>query len=218
MKIAIDGPAGAGKSTVAKRLAEILGITYIDTGAMYRALTLKGLRNGIDFNDGLGLKALAENTSISFSQKGGEIRVYCDGKDVTEDIRSPMVSQWVSTVASDEGVREVMVRKQREMAENSSVVMDGRDITHTVLPDADFKFFLTASLKQRAKRRQKELAEKGFRVDIQELVKEIEARDKKDMQRKVGALRLTPDAVLIDTTNLDIENVLAMMLKIIRGD
>lgn len=217
MKIAIDGPAGAGKSTVARKLARELGILYIDTGAMYRALTWKGLQLGIDLDDPEQLHKLAISTRIDFTVPAeGEMRVFCDGLDVTEAIRAPRVSQWVSVVAADPRVREIMVRQQQEIAQRNDVVMDGRDITHCVLPDADYKFFLTADLEERVRRRKKELEEKGYQIDEAALRKEIQERDYLDENREVGALKIVPEAIVVDTSHMSWQEVMNRILEIIR--
>lgn len=215
MKIAIDGPAGAGKSTIARLLAQRLGFIYIDTGAMYRALTLKALRNGIDLSDEDELYQLILHTDISFCYGDGEQKILCDGEDVSEDIRKPEISANVSRVASFPGVRRVMVERQRKMADKVSVVMDGRDIGECVLPDADYKFFLTASIEERANRRRKELEAKGYDIDLETLKEEIKARDEADTNRKVGALKILEDSIVIDTSSMSIEQVIDNMLKII---
>ncbi|MGE5543901.1 MAG: (d)CMP kinase [Bacillota bacterium] len=216
MKIAIDGPAGAGKSTVARRIAKELGILYIDTGAMYRALTWKTLQSKIDLSDTEALYQLARDTVIDIQDDGHGLRIFCDGQEVTTEIRSPEVSRMVSVVAADDKVREVMVEKQRAIALRNDVVMDGRDITHCVLPDAEYKFFLTASLDVRTRRRGQELQSQGYEVDLDRLKQEIMERDQRDMSRKVGPLMITPDAVVIDTSDLDCEGAVQSVLGIVR--
>ncbi len=216
MKIAIDGPAGAGKSTVARQIAADLGVLYIDTGAMYRALTWKVLQTGIDPGNSSDLIRIAGDTVIDLHEEAGEPRVYCDHKDVTAEIRTPEVSRLVSTIAADEGVRRLMVQKQQELAGKYDVVMDGRDITHTVLPDADHKFFLTASLEERALRRGRELTAQGYTVDLEQLQRDIEERDRRDMERSTGPLMLVPNALLIDTTDMDYQEVVRQVLRHIR--
>lgn len=218
MKIAIDGPAGAGKSTIAKLIANKLGFTYIDTGAMYRALTWKAMQNGIDLNDSQALANLAKSTNINFQYISGEQRVICDGHDVSEVIRSPEVSSAVSAVASQGQVREVMVAMQQVMASHLHVVMDGRDIGERVLPDADYKFFLTASLDERVSRRKRELAGRGYTLDEDALRRDIAERDRMDMERAVGALKILPDSIMIDTTGQSIQEVCARILGLLKED
>lgn len=215
MKIAIDGPAGAGKSTLARQIAEKLGILYIDTGAMYRALTWKALASNINLRDKASLYELAVATEISLVYEDGQLRVYCDRQDVTEAIRTPEVSRWVPVVAVDEGVRKVMVEKQREIARKTSVVMDGRDIGLCVLPDADFKFYLTANLEERARRRAKEMVKKGYKVNFEEIKAEIWERDKLDSEREIGPLKVLPDSIVIDTSYLTAEEVVDKVLSLI---
>lgn len=215
MKIAIDGPAGAGKSTLARQIAEKLGILYIDTGAMYRALTWKALASNINLRDKATLYELAVATEISLVYEDGQLRVYCDRQDVTEAIRTPEVSRWVPVVAVDEGVRKVMVEKQREIARKTSVVMDGRDIGLCVLPDADFKFYLTANLEERARRRAKEMVKKGYKVNFEEIKAEIWERDKLDSEREIGPLKVLPDSIVIDTSYLTAEEVVDRVLSLI---
>lgn len=216
MKIAIDGPAGAGKSTVARRVAEILGIIYVDTGAMYRALTLKALDNNVNLEDQNTLAKLAETTEIDLAYRDGGLHVFCDGSEVTEGIRTPEVSRAVSRVASCAGVRSAMVRQQQALAGRADVIMDGRDITHCVLPDAEYKFYFTASLEERARRRGLELEEKGHTVDYGRLAEEIRERDRQDMEREVGALQITPDAVVLDTSKMSEDQVINTLLNIVR--
>ncbi len=213
--IAIDGPAGAGKSTVAKALAKKLGYLYIDTGAMYRALTLKALENNIDISDEEALKKLAQTTNIKLTP-GEEQKVYLDEMDVTEAIRMPEVTKNVSQVAQYAGVREKLVLCQRKLAEKNLVVMDGRDIGTNVLPNAKYKFYLSASIHERAKRRYEELKQKGYEVDFDKLMLEIENRDRQDSSRKIAPLVQAPDAIFIDTTNLTPEEVIEKIYFIVR--
>lgn len=217
IQIAIDGPAGAGKSTVAKLVAKKLDVLYVDTGAMYRALTWKALQKGIDVKDSEALTELAVNTEIDLVKlpKNNELLVICDGEDVTSAIRSPQVSQAVSLVAQVEAVREILVKKQRDIAQSVSVVMDGRDIGSYVLPDAPYKFFLTASLQERAKRRFNELCSKGYVVDIKQLEREIAQRDEMDSHRDIAPLVKVPEAIEIDTTMLTPEQVAEKIVQYI---
>lgn len=217
MKIAIDGPAGAGKSTIARILAAKLGVLYIDTGAMYRALALKALNTTINLHDPQDLLELALHTHIHFELNDQQQKVICDGRDVTGAIRSPEVSAVVSQVAVHPAVRKQMVIMQRDMARNHSVVMDGRDIGECVLPDADYKFYVTASLEERTKRRIKELQANGYEVDEERVKREIMQRDHQDSHREVGALKLLPDSILIDTSALTVDQAVTKIMKIIQG-
>ncbi len=217
MKIAIDGPAGAGKSTIARTLAAKLGVLYIDTGAMYRALALKALKTAINLHDPQDLLELALHTHIHFELNNQQQKVICDGRDVTGAIRSPEVSAVVSQVAVHPAVRKQMVIMQRDMARNHSVVMDGRDIGECVLPDADYKFYVTASLEESTKRRIKELQANGYEVDEERVKREIMQRDHQDSHREVGALKLLPDSILIDTSALTVDQAVTKIMKIIQG-
>lgn len=205
--VAIDGPAGAGKSTIAKLLAKKLGATYIDTGAMYRAITYKAIKNNIDLEDEHALWQLTLHSSIELIQDQQNQLVYLDGYNVTEEIRSPHVSQQVSIVAKHPKVREQMVLLQRSLAEKSSVVMDGRDIGTTVLPNANVKIFLTASVEERARRRHNELVQKGYSPDLSTILQDIIERDRLDSERASSPLVQAEDAVLVDATHLTIDQV-----------
>lgn len=217
LKIAIDGPAAAGKSTVAKRVAQMLNITYIDTGAMYRALTLKALKEKVPFTDEKSLVHLFLQTSLSFKQINGEQRVILDGKDVTEEIRQPKVTKHVSTVAKHKQIRELMVKEQRQLAKNNQVVMDGRDIGTHVLPDADVKIFLVASVEERAKRRYEENLKRGYKSNLEYIKEEIKMRDLEDENRTVSPLVKAKDAVEINTTHLTIDEVVKKIISIIKS-
>lgn len=217
MKIAIDGPAGAGKSTAAKMLALRLGYVYIDTGAMYRALAYKALQQGTSLQDEQALFDLARNISIRFQPSPGQgQQIRCDGQDVTELIRTPGVSQAVGMVAAHTSVRQVMVELQKELAADGNVVMDGRDIGEVVIPDADFKFFLTADVHERARRRQAEWASNGQKRPAEEVLAEIIDRDYSDSHREFGALKELAESIVIDTTGLNAGQVEQVMLGIIR--
>lgn len=213
INVAIDGPAGAGKSTVARLVAKELNFLYIDTGAMYRALTFKALTEKINLEDDIDLTTLARNTRVHLvnSQEGQKVIV--DDNDVSIDIRTPEVTQKVSIVAKVSGVRQEMVKLQRIMALEGGVVMDGRDIGTHVLPNAERKFFLTASLDERAKRRFLELKSKGYEVEFEELKEDIAKRDKLDEERETAPLIKADDAILIDTTGFEIEEVVQKILK-----
>jgi cytidylate kinase len=213
--IAIDGPVGAGKSTVAKLVARKLGYLYVDTGAMYRAVALKALRLGMDINDPIVMAMLAEATDIQLQQQGdGGVRVFLDGEDVTEAIRTPEVSEASSIVSAHEGVRKVLAERQKVMAELGGVVMEGRDIQTVIAPDAEVKIFLTASLEERAKRRWLELQQKGISVSYEEVLQEVKERDERDKTRAIAPLRKAPDAVEIDTTGMTPEEVAEKIVKL----
>ncbi|ANR71317.1 cytidylate kinase [Selenomonas sp. oral taxon 126] len=211
--IAIDGPAGAGKSTVAKIVAEKLGYTYIDTGAMYRGVAWKTLRDDKDAPDEAILRAVHDiDVRLACTESG--TRVTVDGTDVTAEIRTPEVTHIVSRVAALGPVREKMVELQRAMAADSAVVMDGRDIGTNVLPNADVKIFLTASVEERARRRYDEMVAKGYAVNFDALKDEIASRDKQDSERAISPLRQAEDAVLLDSTALTIDEVVARILEL----
>lgn len=215
--VAIDGPAGAGKSTVAKILAEKLHCTYIDTGAMYRAVALEILeskdRPTEDEIEELAKKIL-ETIKIDLTFEDGVTRVFTNGREVSEEIRTPRVSQLVPYVASLDFVREKLVELQRKMSRDKSVVLDGRDIGTVVLPDANVKIFLTASIEERARRRFEELKSKGIpSVDLETLQREIAARDRADIERKNSPLKQAPDAIRIDSTYDRIDQVVDMILE-----
>lgn len=211
--IAIDGPAGAGKSTVAKIVAEKLGYTYIDTGAMYRGVAWKTLQQSQEARDEDILRAVQDiDVRLACTESG--TRVTVDGTDVTQEIRTPEVTHIVSRVAALGPVREKMVELQRAMAADGAIVMDGRDIGTNVLPNADVKIFLTASVEERARRRYDEMKEKGYAVNFDELKGEIALRDKQDSEREISPLRQAEDAVLLDTTSLSIDEVVTHVLKL----
>ncbi|MGD8400844.1 MAG: (d)CMP kinase [Bacillota bacterium] len=209
--IALDGPSGSGKSTIARLLARRFNYTYIDTGAMYRAVTLKALQAGVDLADPLQLTALTEQTKIilQYAAVSDSLRlqVLLDGVAVSEAIRSLEVTNNVSVVAAVPGVRAALVKQQQKMARAGGVVMDGRDIGTVVLPMAELKVYLTASVAERGKRRWLELREKGVQVELSELIAQIERRDYLDSNREVAPLRQAPDALLLDTSNLSIADV-----------
>lgn len=207
IQIAIDGPAAAGKSTIAKITAEKLGYTYIDTGAMYRALTHKALKLNIHTNDGVKLEELLQNTDIVLIPTSEGQAVFVDGENVTEDIRTQEVTQGVSAVSAHQKVRELMVEKQRELCDDLGVVMDGRDIGTDVLPNAELKIFMTASVEERAGRRHAENLKRGIDSSLEVLQSEISERDRADSEREVSPLRQADDAILVDTTSMSIEEV-----------
>lgn len=215
ISIAIDGPASSGKSTVAKILAKKLKYVYCDTGAMYRALTYLALEKNIDFENEKALVEICLAHTISFEQTEKEQLVFVDGVEVTEAIRQPNVTNAVSIVAKHAAVREKMVEMQQEIGQAGGVVMDGRDIGTAVLPDAEVKIFLVASVKERAERRYKENQEKGIATDFETLKKEIEHRDYLDSTREVSPLKQAVDAVKIDTTGMSIDEVVRAIEEII---
>ncbi|MDD6383494.1 (d)CMP kinase [Mitsuokella jalaludinii] len=210
--VAIDGPAGAGKSTVAQLAAKKLGYTYIDTGAMYRAVAWKVLQQGGAVTDEKILGVIP-GIDVELAYEDGQTTVRVDGQDVTGKIRTPEVSHIVSQVAALGPVREKMVDLQRKMAARGGVLMDGRDIATNVLPDADVKIYLTASIEERAQRRYKELCEKGLQVNLADIQRDIAARDKADMEREISPLVQAEDATLLDTTGLSIDEVVAKILE-----
>jgi cytidylate kinase len=212
--IAIDGPAGAGKSTIAKKVADILGIEYIDTGAMYRAFTLKVLKSNININNVQQIIKLLESTKIEFKNR----HIYLDGIRVDEDIRDNIISNNVSNIAKIKEVREKMVEIQQELAKSNNVIMDGRDIGTVVLPNANYKFFVTASVEERARRRYKELLTNNIdNITYEQVLEEIKKRDEIDSNREISPLRKSPDAYLIDTTNKTIEESVQEVISIIEG-
>ena len=212
--IAIDGPAGAGKSTVAQIVAQRLNYTYIDTGAMYRAIAWKVLQDGLTVNDTLGIINIAKSITIKLINNDGRTKVFVDEDEVTAEIRDPSVSHIVSEIAQVAAVREAMVSLQQIMARQGGVVMDGRDIGTHVLPNADVKIFLTASIEQRAQRRWRELTDKNFTISLAEITRDIAARDKKDCEREISPLIQAPDAILLDTTAISIEQAVIAILTI----
>lgn len=216
ISIAIDGPASSGKSTVAKILAKQLNYVYCDTGAMYRAITYLALQNQIDIQAEEPLVALCVNHTISFQQAENGQRVFIDGHEVTEAIRQPDVTNAVSAVSKNAKVREEMVALQQKIGQAGGVVMDGRDIGTAVLPKAEVKIFLVASVEERAERRFKENQEKGIETDFETLKAEIERRDYLDSTREVSPLVQASDAVKIDTTGLTIEEVVAAIQNVIK--
>lgn len=210
--IAIDGPSGSGKGTIAKEVAKRLGFTYIDTGAMYRCVALKSIRDNVETNDEDKIVDLLKNMNIKLTNEG---KVYMDDEDVSESIREMNVTSKVSKISSIVKLREQMRIKQREFAGNNNVVMEGRDITTEVFPDADYKFFLDASIDERAKRRQLQNEIKGIKSTYEEVRKSLETRDYDDINRPVGALKRTDDQIYIDSSNLKIEEVINKILEIV---
>ncbi|WP_078576889.1 (d)CMP kinase [Salipaludibacillus agaradhaerens] len=215
MNIAIDGPAGAGKSTVAKLLAEKLGFVYIDTGAMYRALTWKAIKENVDVNDEKVLHQLLKECDIALVNDSGHSLVKLNGQDVTEEIRNASVTNNVSYVAKHPLIRKEMVTKQQLLAANGGTVMDGRDIGTAVLPEANVKIFLTASVEERAKRRHEENISKGMSSDFVKLKEDIAKRDQIDSERDVAPLKQAEDAIVLDSTSMSIEEVVENIYGVI---
>ncbi len=217
-RIAIDGPAGAGKSTVARAVARRLNLIYLDTGAMYRALTVAALRRDLDLHDDGALGELAElvRLDIRTEEATGRNLIFLDGEDVTETIRQPLVSRNVSFVAKSPPVRRIMSDLQRRFGQRGGVVMDGRDIGTHVMPDAEYKFFLTASLPERARRRREELLAKGEDISLEQMAEEIASRDKIDSERQYAPLCRAGDAVEIDTTAMTAEEVIQAIVDRVR--
>lgn len=217
LNIALDGPAGSGKSTVAKVIARDYNILHLDTGAMYRACGLKALRSGINPKDREGVEKLLPNLDLKVEYKDGKQHTILDGEDVSFAIRENVVSMAASDVSAHPAVRMKMVEMQREIAGSMSCVLDGRDIGSYVLPNAKFKFFVTADSKVRAERRFKELAERGEVVDFEALHAEIIARDKQDSEREFAPLVCASDAVIVDTSNMNIEEVICEIKRVIQS-
>lgn len=215
MQIAIDGPAGVGKSTLAKALAQHLDIIYLDTGAMYRGVTLLAQRQGVLPEEGPALEQLLEELSLNFRMIEGKKCLFNHDENIEEAIRKPEISKIVSEYAKLASVRTAMTRQQQRIAAETSVIMDGRDIGTVVLPDADFKFFITASVEERARRRYLELEEKGIHQDYQELVEDIARRDRLDSTRDIAPLKQAEDAILVDTDALNADEVLEKIIGII---
>lgn len=212
MIIAVDGPAGAGKSTISKLIAKKLNINYIDTGAMYRAVTYKCLSEGVDVKNEAAVIEVAKRTDIDFRDNN----VYLDSKVVNEEIRTREVSANVSDVAKIKEVRYLMVDVQREIGTRNDVILDGRDIGSYVFPNADYKFFLVATPEERGRRRYKELCEKGFEGTLEEIIKDIEKRDEIDSNREFAPLKKADDAIEIDTTGLGIDEVVETVVSKIK--
>jgi cytidylate kinase len=212
MIIAIDGPAGSGKTTVAKLLSKKLNISYLDTGATYRALTLKALTMRVNLEDASTLARIAQGLNLKIEKE----KIYLDGKDVSSEIRTPRVDKNISVVVAHKAVREVMVNLQRRLAKNNDFVVEGRDITTVVFPGAEFKFYLDADFTVRSQRRFAELKQKNVNIGLDELSDDLQKRDDSDKNRTVGPLRLSSDATYIDTTNLSIEEVISTLVRLIQ--
>ncbi|MFH1753097.1 MAG: (d)CMP kinase [Candidatus Omnitrophota bacterium] len=215
MIIAIDGPAGSGKSTVSRMVAQKLNLLYVDTGAMYRALTFKALRERLDLKDKETLADLAKNTKIDLVYgEDNSLVVLLDGLDVSKEIRTPDLTNNVKFIAGAAAVRAEMVKMQRRAAQSGrGAVLEGRDIGTVVFPDADKKFYLDADFRERAARRHKELLESGQSISLKDIEEDVQARDKSDMERKVGPLKRADDAIIIDTTHMSIEQTVEKILS-----
>ena len=215
--IAIDGPVSAGKSTIARLVAGELGYAYVDSGAMYRALAWAAREEGVSPEDVAGVRSLLESIEIELvPQSGGANRVRVNGREITEEIRAPEIGQLSSRLSEISGVRERMVALQREMAREGGVVMEGRDIQTVVMPEAEVKIFLTAPAEERARRRHLELRERGFEAELQTVLAEIQRRDGRDSNRKHSPLRAAPEAAVVDSGGLGIEEVVARVLAVVR--
>ncbi len=213
--VAVDGPAGAGKSTVAKAAAKAAELVYVDTGAMYRAIGLYLLEKGADIRDEEAVKKLLPEISVSIVYEEGVQKVLLNGNDVSGRIRTQEVGEAASVTSAYGAVREKLLHLQRELAASSDVIMDGRDIGTNILPDADLKVYLTAAVSVRAKRRYTELVEKGEEADLSEIEKEIEERDERDMHREIAPLKKAPEAVLLDTSDMNIDQAVKALLVLI---
>ncbi len=216
ISIAIDGPAGAGKSTLSRKTAENLGFIYVDTGALYRTVGLKFSMSGADTSLDCDIEGILAQTTVDIRFVDGEQRVFLDGKDVSNEIRTPAASMMASAVSAKPPVRAFLLDMQRKLARENNVVMDGRDIGTVVLPDATVKIYLTASAKARAERRYKELLEKGTEVTFKEVYDDMVQRDYNDMNRDIAPLKQADDAVLADTTECNLQESLDLLLKIIK--
>ena len=216
--VAIDGPSGAGKSTLARAAAERLGILYVDTGAIYRTIGLYVQRRGIDPKDTAAVLAALPDIRIGMDHDAdGMQRMLLNGEDVTADIRLPEISMYASAVSAIQGVRDFLMEMQRSLARERSVIMDGRDIGTVVLPDADVKIFLYADVEVRAKRRELELRQRGTPKPYEEVLREMEERDYNDTHRAAAPLRAADDAIMVDTSSMDFDASLALLLDVIRG-
>lgn len=216
ISIAIDGPAGAGKSTLSRKLAENLGFIYVDTGALYRTVGLKFSNIGADTNLNCDIDAVLSETAVDIRFVDGEQRVFLDEKDVSDEIRTPTASMMASAVSAKPSVRAFLLEMQRKLARENNVVMDGRDIGTVVLPNAEVKIYLTASAEARANRRYKELLEKGTTVTYKEVYDDMVQRDYNDMNREIAPLKQADDAILADTSNCNLEESLELLLKIVK--
>ena len=211
--IAIDGPAGAGKTTISKMLAKSLGYSYIDTGALYRGFALKALNEGVDIFDDGKLKDMCERTDLSFKNEGGELKLYLDGVDVSQEIREPHMSMKASDISARPIVREALLDLQRELGKDGCAILEGRDIGTVVFPDADLKFYLDASVEERANRRHRDFNSAGNKVSLDALIKDIKTRDNNDSTREHAPLKKTDDAIHVDSTTYSIDEVIEFMVE-----
>ena len=218
MIVAIDGPSGAGKSTLAKHIAKELGFTYLDTGAIYRALALKILRRGVDLDDTAALNAIVNDSDIDLRGRNGQLQVFLDGEDVSAAIRTPEVSQMASKASAIAMVRRRLLDLQRALGRRDNVVAEGRDIGTVVFPDAQVKIYLDASIEERARRRCDEVRAAGREVSLAETISEMEERDKRDSQRDIAPLRKADDAFVLDSSGLTAEGVAEKVLQIIKSE
>ena len=217
--ITIDGPSGVGKSTVAKSVANNLGLMYLDTGAMYRAVALQVKRNPINIDNENELLSLLKTTNIRIlNNKNNVLKITLNDEDITDEIRSPEISRISSDVATKSPVRKKLVELQRKIGSNGNIVVEGRDMGTYVFPDADIKFYLDATLEERAIRRKKQLMEKNIDTDLENMIKEIELRDKQDKERLESPLHPAPNAVIIDTTNLNTDEVINRIIREVKGE
>ena len=217
MLITIDGPAGAGKSTVSRVLANRLGLIYLDTGAMYRAVALKAIRKKIEINDEKALKSMCSDIVISFKSDEGVLKTFLDEEDVSAEIRKPEIDMSASSISAVKAVREAMTELQRKIGQKGSIVAEGRDMGTVVFPDADHKFFITASIEERAERRYRERVEKNEAADRKIIESDIQKRDQQDSSRALAPLKPAQDSIIIDTTDLNIDQVIDKMLLKIAG-
>ena len=217
--ITIDGPTGVGKSTVAKTVAVHLGLMYLDTGAMYRTVALQVMRNSLDLGNASELQSLLDNTHIEFvKDSSNALKIRLNGEDITNQIRSPQISKISSDVATKSEVRKKLVDIQRSVGKTGNIVVEGRDMGTYVFPEANFKFYLDASLNERANRRRNQLMENGIEIGMDKLLKDIELRDKQDTERMDSPLHPATNAVIIDTTNLDTDEVVKRIITEVKGE
>jgi len=217
LTIAIDGPSGAGKSTVASSLGRRLGYLYIDTGAMYRSVALGIKEKGIFPGDELAVSQLASSLHITFVTGEEQTRIFCEGEDITEAIRTPEISRLASSISRQKGVREALVQMQREMGREGGVILEGRDIGTVVFPDADLKFYLDAEGDERVRRRYHEMVEKGVDIDFKEIERELVQRDHNDTHRNHSPLKKANDALFIDSTHRSVEEIVEEMVRIVKA-